>query len=209
MKSNASVALVAVYLFGLIVSLNSSPMGTCGSKESETSDTLLIPLNSSPMVPGGGETSEASNTLPIPMNCSPMVPGGGETSGTSETSNILAILKHKSVNQLSKAELQIVTEHDFKKALAGVKNKSILSCFSKIQLDPEFVARLIDARNILLGCEKGNHEDQEKNIFFSIFFVIKSKLKETLGQEKLNTKEYENIDKEIEGFIFRFIGKVI
>ncbi|XP_050439658.1 uncharacterized protein LOC126845136 isoform X3 [Adelges cooleyi] len=183
MKSNASVALVAVYLFGLIVSLNSSPMGTCGSKESETSDTLLIPLNSSPMVPGGGETSEASNTLPI--------------------------LKHKSVNQLSKAELQIVTEHDFKKALAGVKNKSILSCFSKIQLDPEFVARLIDARNILLGCEKGNHEDQEKNIFFSIFFVIKSKLKETLGQEKLNTKEYENIDKEIEGFIFRFIGKVI
>ncbi|XP_050435601.1 uncharacterized protein LOC126842600 [Adelges cooleyi] len=220
MKSNMSVALFAVYLFGLFVLLKSSPRGP---DDGETSGT-----------------SETSDSLPVSLNSSPMEPSGGETSGTSETScvgetsnrpNILPIpIRNYILNLLSignpkelpQAVKDLVKQPDFLKVLGGITDENILSFYTNIQLDTEFMARLIDARNnILLALKDENPEFVIlKKTQHDLFEITKAKLwkepvMETFVPEELEyTRDgvrpylYGELNRKIMLFILKFITDV-
>ncbi|XP_050434861.1 uncharacterized protein LOC126842049, partial [Adelges cooleyi] len=153
MKSIMSV----VYLFGLIVSLNSSPMVPSGGETSGTSEP-------------SGNSQETILPEPIrnylvnvSLNSSPTVPSGGETSGASEPSGnnqgtilpvpirnfIINLLSKLNRNALPKDVLELINGPDFLKALNDVKDETALRFFSKVQLDSEFIGQLIFTRNFI------------------------------------------------------------
>ncbi|XP_050439659.1 uncharacterized protein LOC126845137 [Adelges cooleyi] len=198
MKSNASVALVAVYLFGVIVSMYSSPMVPDGgetSGTSETSNTCLVSLR---------------NFITKLVTC--IIPGDDETLPPSIRNYIINILIHRSRPPgFSDGEiLHIVTDPDFLKKIDSYKDNIFISDYLKFQLDPEFIARVTEVQDqIILGYLNENSVNQNKIARDALLDITKKKLNEMKDNNELKTLEnYAITDNELIKVINYFISDV-
>ncbi|XP_050435515.1 uncharacterized protein LOC126842546 [Adelges cooleyi] len=180
MKSSMSVALFAVFLFGVIISLNCSPMVPDGgetSGTSETSNTWLefirnfitkVFLNSSP---SGGETSD---TLPISIR-----------------NYILNILIYNRPGGLPTNEHGSIKYIDFSKNVDSLKDDSLISDYLKFGLDPEFIARVTEAKDqIHLGLAERNLVNKIDKVRASLLDITKKKINEKNSNNELKTVKY-------------------
>ncbi|XP_050435591.1 uncharacterized protein LOC126842591 [Adelges cooleyi] len=154
MKSNASVALFAVYLFGVIVSLNSSPM-----------------------VPSGGETSgtsETSETLPVSI-CNyilniltPNRPGGipGNEYKIITDPDFLKNLDSLKDNSFISDYLKFQLDSEFIARVTEARNQIFLGLENGNSEDREKEARdaLLDITKKKINKKKGNNKLKTLNL---------------------------------------------
>ncbi|XP_050444067.1 uncharacterized protein LOC126847729 [Adelges cooleyi] len=146
MKSNMSVAIFAVYSFGLIVSLNSSPMvPSSGETSGNNQGTNLPPLIKNYLVnvvlPSGGGISRNNQGTILPV---------------SIRNFLKRLLSNVNENELPEDVLKWINGPDFLKALNDVKDDTALNCYLNVQLDSDFIGQLIFTRNFIRVVIKNN-----------------------------------------------------
>ncbi|XP_050444066.1 uncharacterized protein LOC126847728 [Adelges cooleyi] len=170
MKSNMSVAIFAVYLFGLIVSLNSSPMVPSSDETSGNNQgTNLPPLIKNYLVnvvlPSGGGISRDNQGTILPV---------------SIRNFLKRLLSNVNENELPEDVLEWINGPDFLKELNDVKDETALNCSWNVQLDSEFIGQLIFTRNFICEIVK-NHPINLSELIDSareyIILFTKSKLR--------------------------------